>query len=190
MDQQPMTGRTHEEMRDVLKDPDAIGPDVHYTMLRGGPEKGNITAWKPGLVGEEYIKTFGHYHTWDFAETYRITSGRGVALMQKRAVEDGKPIDDKLDDFLVINVEAGDLLEIPPGYGHILANTGEDALITTDNSPSNDPSRPHADYEPIRRMHGFAYYLVCRDGSPALVKNPLYKEIAETDFAGIPVVEQ
>jgi oxalate decarboxylase/phosphoglucose isomerase-like protein (cupin superfamily) len=189
MEQRPMSVRTHEDMRDVLMDPDATGPEVHYTMLRGGEENGNITAWKPGRVGEEYIKTFGHYHTWDFPETYRIMSGEGIALMQKRALVDGKPADDSIEDFRVIKVKAGDTLEVPIGYGHILANTGEDALVTTDNSPSNDPTRPHADYEPIRRMHGFAYYLVERDGAPALIKNPRYRLIGTTDFAGIPVIE-
>ena len=45
----------------------------------------------------------------------------------------------------------------------------------------------HADYENVKKMHGFAYYVVEKDGAPALVPNPLYKEVRKTDFGGLPV---
>lgn len=191
MDTVGMGARSHEEMRDVLKNPDASGPKEHYYMVRGGKERGNVTIWVSGKVGDEYIKTFGHYHTWDFGERYQILSGEGIALMQKRAVVGGTPSDDTIEEFVVLPLKAGDVLDIPIGFGHMLANIGEQFLVSLDNSPSDPDTekvRPHADYEPIRRMHGFAYYLVEHDGKPALVKNSQYGEIAKTDFAGIPVI--
>lgn len=191
MDQIGQGARTHEEMQDVLKNPGMPGPAHHYFMLRGGKELGNVTVWSPGLVGDEYIKTFGHYHTWDFGERYEIISGSGIALMQKRTVIDGTPSDDVIENFKVLRLTKGDVLNIEIGYGHMLANTTPQFLISLDNSPSDPETekvRPHADYEPIRRMHGFAYYLVERNGAPALVRNTRYKDVRSVDFAGVPVI--
>lgn len=171
-------------MQDVLLDAGADAPERFYYMLRGGPQKGNVTIWEPGKAGREYVKTLGHYHTWDFRETYRIIAGEGIALLQKRS---GEP-DNMLADVKIVHVRAGDALAIEPGYGHILVNTGAAFLVTVDDSPSNDPSRPHADYEPIRRMGGMAYFIVEDAGAPALVRNPRYGAIAQEDLGGLPVI--
>ena len=58
----PFAERTHEKMKEVLLHPDAVGPEIHYYMIRGGKIKKNITVWETGTVGGEYIKTYGHYH--------------------------------------------------------------------------------------------------------------------------------
>ena len=47
----------------------------------------------------------------------------------------------------------------------------------------------HADYTMIQKMHGFAYYVVEKNGVPTLVPNKLYKEVRTTDFGGMPVAE-
>lgn len=192
MDAVGQGARSHEEMRDVLKNPEAEGPKEHYYMLRGGKERGNVTVWVPGKVGDEFIKTFGHYHTSDFPERYQILAGEGIALMQKRRMVDGAPADDQIEAFKVLHLKAGDILDIPIGFGHMLANTGNQFLVSLDNSPSDPETekvRPHADYEPIRRMHGFAYYVVEHEGAPTLVKNPTYSEVGSTDFAGVSVIQ-
>jgi len=46
----------------------------------------------------------------------------------------------------------------------------------------------HADYEPVKRMRGFAYYVVESGGKPALKKNPKYKEIKKENLGGLPVI--
>lgn len=177
--------RSRADMQEVLLDGEASGPQHFYYMLRGGPEKGNVTIWEPGRAGREYIKTLGHYHTWDFKETYRVISGEGIALLQKRAGD----ADAVLADVRIIPVRAGDTLEIEPGYGHILVNTGDAFLVTIDDSPSNDASRPHADYEPVRRMRGMAYFIVEDNGAPALVPNRAYSTIEHEDRGGLPVLD-
>ena len=82
---------------------------------------------------------------------------------------------------------------MPPGHGHLVVNTGTTWLVTADDSPvegtGDNASMPgHADYETVKKMRGFAYYVVEKDGKPALVANPLYKEVQKTDFGGIPVI--
>lgn len=180
----PFAVRTHEDMKLVLMNHKAIGPEIHYYMIRGGVDKKNITVWETGTVGGEYIKTFGHYHIGQLSETYWIIAGKGIVLLQKRKLNiNGQSIDDEIEDFRAIAVKAGDEVFMEQGWGHLVCNTGKTWLVTFDDSPVNfnevDPiSLPgHADYEPIKKLKGFAYYVIEENGQPKLVKNSNYKSV-------------
>lgn len=180
---QHYASRTHEKMQEVLMDPSVEGPAVHYHMIRGGNNQ-NVTVWESGKVGQEYIKTYGHYHVGDISETYRVLAGEGVAVVQKRMEDaNGEPLDDEIESVFIVRVKAGDALYMPSGWGHLVVNTGNGFLVTIDDSPVSfdkvDPvSLPgHADYETVKRMRGFCYYVVEREGKPVLVANPLYKKV-------------
>ena len=188
--------RTDEKMREVLMDPAGSGPAFHYYMIRGGVDQKNITVWEPGTISGEYVKTYGHYHLGDLSETYEIIYGQGVALLQKLAeAKNGKMIADVVSEFKAIPVKAGQIIFMPSKVGHLLVNTGETYFVTADDSPvdfeDRDPvSFPgHADYELVKKMRGFAYYVVAHNGQPALKKNPLYKIIEKEDLGGLPVIE-
>ena len=178
--------RGHEKMREVLMKPEDKGPDIHYYMIRGGVSKKNITVWESGTIGGEYIKSYGHYHVGAIDETYKILMGEGFIVMQTRKKDDsGTPIDDEIENFQAINVKAGDSVFIPADVGHLAINTGTTWLVTEDDSPVNFDEKDsislpgHADYEPFRRLHGAAYYLVEKEGKPVFVKNPYYKSVSE-----------
>lgn len=180
----PFAERTHEKMKEVLMNPAAPGPETHYYMIRGGKEKKNITIWETGTVGKEYIKTYGHYHIGKLDETYWVLQGEGIVLLQVREKDSrGNPLDDEIETFRAIRVKAGDSVFIPSGTGHLAVNIGKTWLVTADDSPvdfeGKDPiSLPgHADYEPVRKMRGFAYYILEKQGKPKLVKNPRYKTV-------------
>jgi len=186
---EPYAARTHEKMVDVLMNPDASGPAIHYYMIRGGSKKRNITVLEIGTVGGEYIKTYGHYHIGDLDETYWFASGEGVVLQQKLADQNDPSI---VAEFKAIKVKAGDSVYMPPGYGHLMVNTGDTWLVLVDDSPVAGPddsaSMPgHADYEAVKKMRGFAYYVIEKNGAPNLVANEAYKEVKKTDFGGIAV---
>ncbi len=188
--------RKHEKMQDVLMDPNGEGPAVHYYMIRGGVQQRNTTVWEPGTISREYIKTYGHYHVGSLSETYSIVFGQGVALMQRLAVDsDGELIADQVEEFKAILVKAGDEIFMPEGFGHLLANTGETYFVCIDDSPvdfeDRDPvSFPgHANYELVKKMRGFAYYVIEHEGKPALKKNSNYKSIIKEDLGGLAVVE-
>lgn len=187
--------RDHAKMREVLMNPDGAGPAIYYYMIRGGAKQRNITIWEPGTVNSEYIKTYGHYHVGALDETYWILFGTGVILKQKRAQdENGEPLLDVIEEFIAISVKPGDSVYMPSGYGHLAVNTGSTYFVTADDSPVNfDEANPvsmpgHADYEPVKHMRGFAYYVVEHNGKPALKRNPLYKAIQREDFGGLPVI--
>lgn len=183
--EQAFAVRTHKEMVDVLLDPEASGPEAHYYMIRGGQEKGNITVWESGLAGREYIKTYGHYHVQDFTETYEVLSGEGVFLLQMRKIgEGGLPLDDEIESIKAVFVKAGNVIKIPERAGHLAVNIGATWLVTRDDSPVNlsgDSSKwpAHADYEAVKKMHGFGYYVVEDGGKPEFIKNPNYKNVPE-----------
>lgn len=189
--------RTHEKMQEVLMSPNEKGPAIHYYMIRGGVKQKNITVWEPGTVGGEYIKTYGHYHVGHLDETYWILYGQGIVLMQKLSTDEkGEMIADEVEEFKAIPVSAGDSVFIPSGYGHLVANVGETYFVTADNSPvnfeeKNPTSLPgHADYELVKKMKGFAYYVVDNNGKPAFVRNKNYKTVKKEELASIPVIEK
>lgn len=188
--------RTHEKMQDVLMDPSGVGPAIHYYMIRGGVDQKNTTVWEPGTISGEYIKTYGHYHVGELSETYWIVYGQGVALMQKLVEdENGEMIADQVAEFKAIPVTAESEIFMPAKYGHLLVNTGSTYLVCIDDSPvdfdDRDPSSfpGHANYELVKEMRGFAYYVVEHDGKVALKKNPAYKSILKEDLGGLPVIE-
>ena len=182
-------------MQEVLMDPTAPGPSIHYYMIRGSSELGNITVWEPGTVGTEYIKTYGHYHVGELQETYHVLSGTGFALKQKRSLNSAsQPINDQLEDFQIIPVQPGSIVQMESGYGHLLVNTGGTFLVTSDDSPVHftpvdTASLPgHADYAPIKAMQGFAYYVVEHNGAPAIRKNSHYTSIQTSSLSGLPIL--
>lgn len=173
---------------------DAQGPAQHYYMIRGGSKKRNVTVLETGTVDGEYIKTYGHYHIGNLDETYWFVYGEGVVLQQKLVEVDGKPQADRVEEFRAIQVKAGDSAYMPPGYGHLILNTGNVWLVMVDDSPVEGPddsaSMPgHADYESVKAMRGFAYYVVEHEGKPALKKNPLYTEVGSVDAGGLPIID-
>ena len=184
---EPYAARTHEKMREVLMNPDASGPAIHYYMIRGGSQKRNVTVLEPGTVGGEYIKTYGHYHVGELDETYWFLAGEGIVLQQK-LVDMSQP--DVVEDFKATKVKAGDSVYMPPDYGHLMVNTGQQWLVMADDSPvegaHDSASMPgHADYEMVKKMRGFAYYVVEKNDKPVLVSNKLYKEIRHVDAGNL-----
>lgn len=184
--------RTQEMMRDVLMKPDSEGPFIHYYMIRGGSQKHNVTVLESGTVGGEYIKTYGHYHIGDLDETYWFLSGEGIVLQQKLVDENDATV---VKEFRAIRVRAGESVYMPPGFGHLMVNTGSRWLVMEDDSPiageKDSALRPgHADYDSVKKMRGFAYYVVENGGVPALVANPLYTHINKTDFGNLSVIPQ
>ncbi|MFZ2975756.1 MAG: glucose-6-phosphate isomerase family protein [Candidatus Moraniibacteriota bacterium] len=188
--------REHEKMKDVLMDPNGVGPAIHYYMIRGGVNQKNITVWEPGMVSGEYIKTYGHYHVGQLDENYNILFGEGIALLQKLSVdENGEMIADRVEEFKAIVTKPGDKIYMAPGYGHLLVNTGSTYFVTLDDSPvdfeERDPASfpGHADYKLVKQMKGFAYYVIEHNGKPALKRNPNYTEILKEDLGGLEVIE-
>lgn len=168
--------RSLTELKPVLKDPNAIGPDpVYQVFYQKAGQWANKTVIANGRIGEEYPKTFGHYHNVAVNETYRITEGEGILLLQKKHIENGVWIPEVVDEVLLIRAKARDEIVITPEWGHSWSNTGSAPLVLYDDWKSGHTP---ADYEEIERLHGLAYYLIENPAVKA-VPNPNYHNLPE-----------
>ncbi|MCD4702895.1 MAG: glucose-6-phosphate isomerase, partial [Methanosarcinaceae archaeon] len=113
-------------------------------------------------------KTAGHYHPFvpgtdmSYTEVYQVLEGEALYLLQKM---DSKTV----LDVITIRAVAGDVVLIPPNYGHITINQSNVPLKMANWVCRNFSSI----YDPIRELSGGAYYLL-EDG---FMKNPLYGDV-------------
>lgn len=156
--------RTHKDIEDVLMEPKAKGIKEAYYVIRGDNQ--SITILNPGLNGSEYNKTHGHINTFQNVEIYNCLYGQGIVILQRND-EGGEA-----KEIKVVTLHAGKQVEIPAGFGHCLINIGKGYLVVQDNSPTI----PNAhNYESVKEMKGFAYYVVEKKGEIAFESNPNYR---------------
>lgn len=170
--------RTLEGLKPVLKDPSSIGPDPAYWVFSevGSKPWDNVTITAPGLFNGEYPKTFGHYHPVDAKdEIYKVISGEGIFLLQKKFIDkNGKWVEDKVSEVVLIRAKIGDEIVIKPEWGHSWSNIGNTPLITFDNWIWGHTP---ADYQVIEKLKGLAYYMVEDNNTPTPIPNPNYKSL-------------
>ncbi len=160
--------RRFDEMKDLFLQPDSEMRDLYY-MFRGVDLfdkikiRYDITALLPGTVGEEYIKTKGHYHPDAYPEVYEVMKGKAFYLLQRS--DDFETV----DDIILVEAKEGDIVVIPPHYGHVTVNRGEDILIMS-NLVSTEFS---SIYEPYEKKKGAAYYITVN----GVIKNKNYEPI-------------
>ena len=97
---------------------------LHYeTFEKHVPEEAGhllfcISKIQPGVVGDEYFMTKGHYHTnAGTGEIYWALQGEGYMLMK---TPEGR--------FDAQRMERGTLVYVPPFWGHRSVNTGREPL--------------------------------------------------------------
>jgi glucose-6-phosphate isomerase len=125
----------------------------------------DLTVIPPRDLCGELVKNKGHYHPNNsagtgFPEIYEVLEGTAHYLLQSST----------LDDVVLIEAEAGDLVIIPPDYGHITINPSLDQILSMANIVSTAFESEYGEYE---ARHGAAWYELS-DGT--LVRNPAYRD--------------
>jgi glucose-6-phosphate isomerase len=92
---------------------------------------------------------------------YEVLEGQAHYLLQSR----------DLRDIVMISATAGDIVVIPPEYGHISINPSGDETLAMANIVSTAFESEYGEYE---SHHGAAYFEMC---SGELKKNPRYSNI-------------
>lgn len=116
----------------------------------------DITVINAGKVGDEFIKTKGHYHAlipdsdMSYPEVYEVIDGKIEYLVQT------KPNDDKETNVVIIKTQKGDKVIVPPNYGHVSINVGNDIAISSNLQKRDLPAG--ADYGGFEYYHGGAMY--------------------------------
>jgi len=178
--------RTIAEMRPVLADSSCEGHTPLYFMYRDLAKSDldrqwlqsqklryDLTVIPPCTLCGEWVKTKGHYHPKNpagtgYPEVYEVLEGDAKYLLQSR----------RLDDIVMISAHAGDVVIIPPEYGHISINPSADKTLAMVNIVSTAFESEYGEYE---TLHGAAYYAM---GNGSLQKNPHYPKIPEVRYPG------
>lgn len=139
-------------------------------IIEGKKLRYDITIILPYMMGAEYPKTKGHYHSnaeqseVSYPEIYEVLHGEGHYIMQK--------INKKGDvvDVYMVKAKTGDKIIIPPGYGHITINPANDILIMA-NWVGRDSK---SDYGPILKKGGAVYFEIKEKDKNKIIVNEKY----------------
>lgn len=179
--------RRLKEMREVLAQKGTAQPDEVYYIYRGLREskdendirenklRYDVTIIRPERLGNEFMKTAGHYHPGAYGELYEVVYGEAWCLLQKKNIKNSRII----EDVILVKAALGDKIVIPPGYGHILINTGKTHLVTSDWVSSEFSP----EYEPYQRGGGAAYFVFEDTLGERFEINPYYQEVPKIRVA-------
>lgn len=137
--------------------------------IKGKDLRYDITVIPARRLGQEYVKTKGHYHPlageMTYPEIYGVLEGKAHYLLQK-----GK---EEIEKTVLIKAEQGDKVIIPPGYGHITINPSSQDL-----KMANWVCRQFDSiYEPIVEKGGGAWFEL-EDG---FKRNGNYRSVPELE---------
>ncbi len=162
------------DMKDVIFDKEWLesAPNLELYYMYRGVEKKNglrydITIIPSLMLGKEYNKTKGHEHIGNFGEAYIVLEGEAIYLMQKRREKE-------ITDAYAVKAKKGDVIIIPPGYGHFTINPGDKNLKMANWMADQVKS----DYSAIEKLAGACYFYTT-DG---WLKNKNYGKIPELRF--------
>jgi len=136
----------------------------------------DVTVIPPAMLGNEYVKTIGHYHELSrkgpsFPELYEVMAGVAHFLIFKRRKVDGKDADDRIQDAILIEAAAGDKVFVPSDYGHVMINPGSRVLVTNNIVEWKFKSL----YEPVGKMAGAPYFELAGERT---VRNERFVELS------------
>jgi glucose-6-phosphate isomerase len=116
----------------------------------------DVTVIKNGVIGDEYIKTIGHYHGMvpdqaiTYPEVYEVIQGNIDYILQTQ------PINNNEVDVIIVRAETGDKIVVPPNYGHVSVNTGKNIAVSSNVQMRDLPAS--SDYDFYTRFEGAAIY--------------------------------
>jgi glucose-6-phosphate isomerase len=156
-----LAGYFRDEAARSALDPDQLAYRVHAYEPKPEGERGAVccatTCLEPGLVGDEYFLTRGHFHANEDCSELEVTvSGTGLLVLM--TWQRGTWTE---------SMHAGSVHHVPPGTAHRVANIGDEPLVFV----SYWPSETGHDYRTIVER-GFGARVRRIDGRPTLVAEP------------------
>ena len=146
-----------------------------YFMYRGIEENNgiryDITVVPTKMLGEEFVKTKGHYHIGTYGEVYTVLEGQAIYLMQKK--KEGS--EDEIEDVYAVQCQKGDVVVIRSNYGHITINPSENTNLKMANWVA---SACKSDYSLFEKLQGACWYYT----KTGWVKNEHYKNVPVLRF--------
>ena len=154
----------NDALEKMIEEEDQLAYEF-YDM--GVPETANDIAYGtsityPGLVGEEYFMTKGHFHTvLETAEVYYCIRGRGYMLMESPE-----------GDWEAQEMKPGVAVYVPGRYAHRSINVSLEEPLVSFFAFRGDAGHDYGTIE----TQGFRKLCVRRDGKTRFVDNPRWKK--------------
>ncbi len=153
------------DMKDVLFDKEWFKvcrrqrPVLHVPRDKtDGQPRYDITVIPPFIMGNEFVKTLGHFHGEDSNEMYIILEGEGLFIFQK-----GK---DAVEDFYAVKGEKGEAMIVPKGYAHVTINPSKTETLKMANWVREASG---FDYESVEKKGGLCYFYTTTAGSKTII---------------------
>ena len=132
-----------------------------------------IVAFTPGIFAGEFNKSSGQYHPiippnkMSTPEVYTVLHGTGHFMLQKSF-----PPYEIIEDAVMVEVQVGETFIVPPDYGHLQINPGNEPLVFS--YAVMDGMK--GEYEPFRKTQGAIYFEMAeKEESERFVFNSNYK---------------
>lgn len=158
--------RRLSDMRGMYQvEPDEGDHVIYRVLLIPVPERNSeiqcsTTILEPGVVGDEFLMTKGHYHEIrDRSEIYLGLAGEGMLVM---ATEDG--------EHAVEPIRPGTVSYVPGGWAHRSVNVGSEPLIFF-AAYVGDAGHDYGTIE----TQGFPVLVLRGSDGPEVVPNPRYR---------------
>ncbi len=151
--------RNQDSVERILKYADPVIYEVYDVGTSGkeGDLSFGTTIIHPGVIGDEYHMTRGHYREGkETAFVCYTLNGEGYAVMGNR---DGESI--------VLPLRTGEVTYVPAKFAHRLVNTGTGDLIVYYTCGSGAENV----YDTIEE-YGFHSMIIKKDNYPAIIENP------------------
>jgi glucose-6-phosphate isomerase len=131
---------------------------MYRNVLKKDGMRYDITMIPPVAVAGEAPKTHGHYQPKSedglaYPEVYQVLNGKAVFILQKKN-RNGSV------DVSIVSAKARDVVLMPPGYGHVTVNSGDDVLVLA--NLVYDMFEPM--YHEFDENRGAAYYYLKEGG--------------------------
>lgn len=179
----PMEQRKLEDIRKSLRDPNADGPAIPYSIAMDVGKRQHLedlkkrdllygaVIYSKGLIGNEPVRSQGHIHAVSPScgsstpEVYEIWSGTAIVYMQETAK-------DNPGRCFAVYGEPGEVIIVPPGWAHYTANAACNTNMVFGAWCVRDFG---FDYDDVRAHGGLAFFPEVTQGTIKFVKNPAYK---------------
>jgi glucose-6-phosphate isomerase len=179
--------RSLSQVRSMLEDPDAAGPEHLYTIYMGVSRRDDVQplaqqglvygalVYNYGSLGKERLRNQGHIHSkrsgteLRYSEIFEFWTGHGYVYLQKEAAPD-------VTRAVLVEVAANDKLVVPFGWVHLVVTLGEEVLSFGAWTAADN----RLEYDEVRQLRGPAYYFHA-DGT--VVKNSRYHTVPNIEYA-------
>lgn len=116
----------------------------------------DLTVIPPGKIGDEFVKTIGHYHPYKketeirHPEVYEVVYGKAFFILQSASADLLR-----LADIYIVEATRGEKVVVPPGFGRVGINPMETVLVLANFQSLGNQGL----YEPYEAHNGAAYYI-------------------------------